>query len=182
MSKRKREPREHVDDDKIIIPPSISSTQWTSWEDLRYPPGRKKPDISHIPETMGIYELAVWKCESRKWCKKVVYLGSSKDLNRRLKEYQVNGSHKDKKINKILYHGMTLQARYLEPGQSRAQLTNHNYIQFGGEPARLYKHQKAENALLEIYNYAWNDRRNYRIRLIKFPDLTDDKNKKYKLI
>ena len=135
---------------------------WSEWKDLRRPSDMDQPDIEYIPDTMGIYELAV-KGNNEK----VVYLGSSITLRQRLKTYRTSGpgNHKNMEIKNILDNGMTLRARYRATKQTELNENPdpiENPIQIGGEAAKLFKSEIAENMLLDKYNYFWNVRRNRR--------------------
>ena len=97
----------------------------------------------------GIYE---WKAEKPGRRSVVVYVGStcrakSGALRARINEYSRHGSHKYKLINDALRRGYTLLVR-VKVARSRK------------------KAEELENALLDRYDYAWNERRNEDIRHI----------------
>lgn len=96
----------------------------------------------------GIYE---WKAKKPRGISAVVYIGSTcrrkpGSLRDRIKEYCNNGSHKAALINDALHRGYTLLVRV--------------------KVARSTENaEELENALLDRYDYAWNERRNGDIRL-----------------
>ena len=97
----------------------------------------------------NIYE---WKAEKPGRRSVVVYVGStcrakSGALRARINEYCRDGSHKSKLINDALRRRYTLLVR-VKGARSRE------------------KAEELENALLDRYDYAWNERRNEDIRHI----------------
>ncbi|XP_029210710.2 uncharacterized protein LOC114974709 [Acropora millepora] len=97
----------------------------------------------------GIYE---WKAEKPGRRSVVVYVGStcrakSGALRARINEYCRDGSHKSRLINDALRRRYTLLVR-VKVASSRE------------------KAEELENALLDRYDYAWNERRNEDIRHI----------------
>lgn len=90
----------------------------------------------------GIYE---WRAK-RNGEITVVYIGSTcrakpGSLRQRIKEYCLNGSHKEVYINEALEKGYTLEVR-LKTAKNKEEA------------------EELENELLEKYDYAWNERRN----------------------
>ena len=99
----------------------------------------------NLPELCGIYE---WRAIQQGQPNRVVYVGSTctrwghhEPLESRILRYCSNGSHKEALINDALTKGYTLEVRYK---------------QVGNEPQA----RKLENELLDMYDYAWNERRN----------------------
>ena len=97
----------------------------------------------------GIYEWQARGTPSNK-PRRVVYVGSTcrakpGSLRDRIIEYCTSGSHKDKEINGALRKGYELWVRVkASHGKDEAQ--------------------RMENELLDKYDYAWNERRNVKIR------------------
>ena len=97
----------------------------------------------------GIYE---WKAEKPVRRSVIVYIGStcrakSGALRARINEYSRDGSHKSMLINDALRRRYTLLVR-VKVASSRE------------------KAEELENALLDRYDYAWNERRNGNLRHI----------------
>ena len=105
----------------------------------------------NIAELCGIYE---WRATRQDQSPRVVYVGSTctrrgkyQSLRSRILVYCWDGSHKADLINGALRKGYTLEVRYkyaLSEAEARQQ----------------------ENDLLDMYDYAWNERCNVRIRHI----------------
>ena len=100
----------------------------------------------NLPEFCGIHEWrAIWQDQPNR----VVYVGSTctrcgnsyKPLQSRILGYCSHSNHKAALINDALTKGYTLEARYK---QAWNELQARNM----------------ENELLDIYDYAWNERRN----------------------
>ena len=100
----------------------------------------------NLPELCGIYE---WRAIRQDQPNRVVYVGSTctlcghyEPLQSRILVYCSHGNHKETQINDALTKGYTLEVRY--------------NLQAWNEP----KARKLENDLLDMYDYAWNERRN----------------------
>lgn len=96
----------------------------------------------------GIYELSVLKKGKPRY---VVYIGAAHrkgpgSISERILEYCTSGSHKDKLINKAMSRGYKLLARARNIHGSREFV------------------YQCEDSYLERYDYAWNKRKNGRIR------------------
>ena len=150
--------RENVDD---FIEPG-----WSDWEKAMVPnqPGDDPENLqartgsgsiwrnirNALParetRNCGIYEWQVRRGRTRP---RVVYVGCtcsdpSKEgtLSTRILEYCRNGSHKKDLINDALNRGYELWVRFRFTGSTKRST------------------EARENALLDTYNYAWNERRN----------------------
>jgi len=147
---------------------------WSYWEQAMVPVLRVGVDEPRGPNQTGFmcssiknaFPLQARHCGIYEWAAKgtlpgqpntlvVVYIGStcrSKPgaLRGRILEYCRNGSHKEVFINNALLRGYELWVRVK--------------IAEGSKPRETA--QAMENALLDKYDYAWNTRRNGRIRNI----------------
>ena len=100
----------------------------------------------NLPELCGIYE---WRAIRQDQPNRVVYVGSTctrcgnsyEPLQSRILGYCSHGNHKEALINDALTKGYTLEVRYK---QAWNELQARNL----------------ENELLDMFNYAWNERRN----------------------
>lgn len=101
--------------------------------------------LGNLPKLCGIYE---WRAIRQDQPNRVVYVGSTctrcgncELLQSRILGYCSHGNHKKDLINDALRKGYTLEVRYKQA---------ENELQ-----ARTL-----ENELLDMYDYAWNERRN----------------------
>ena len=102
-------------------------------------------NYGNLPELCGIYE---WRAIRQNQPNRVVYVGSTcsrcghyEPLQSRILGYCSHGNHKAALINDALRKGYTLEVRY-KPTWDEPQA------------------RKLENDLLDMYDYAWNERRN----------------------
>ena len=107
----------------------------------------------NLIELCGIYE---WRAVRQDQPKRVVYVGSTctrcgnfEQLRSRILGYCSHGNHKAVLINDALRKGYTLEVRYKQA--------------FNEADAR-----QQENDLLDVYDYAWNKRRNGGINGIRY--------------
>lgn len=149
--------RKLIEDSNLQFP---QSQNWSAWKKAMVPlndgiytasRGQNQEgrfiwkNILNLPELCGIYE---WRAIRQGEPNRVVYVGSTcircgnyEPLQSRILGYCSHGDHKEDLINDALRKGYTLEVRYK---------------QAGNEPQA----RKLENELLDMYDYAWNERRN----------------------
>ena len=105
----------------------------------------------NLIELCGIYE---WRAVRQDQPNRVIYIGSTctrcgnfEQLRSRILGYCSHGNHKAALINDALRKGYTLEVRYKQTWD---------------EPQA----RNLENELLDMYDYAWNVRRNGNIRAV----------------
>lgn len=136
---------------------------WNTWKKVMVPTvaGHQRDTFSKRPgahqgfrrkELNNAFATYGYECGIYEWRAKrneeitVVYIGSTCRAKRgslwqRIKEYCLNGSHKEVYINEALAKGYTLEVR-LKTAKNKEEA------------------EGLENELLEKYDYAWNERRN----------------------
>lgn len=98
-----------------------------------------------IRNLCGVYEWRATMAFGR--VPRVVYVGSTRNLQNRIYEYCEKGNHKSALIDDALRRGYELWVRF-KPFENEEQA------------------RRMENDLLAKYNYAWNVRRNHALRSI----------------
>ena len=92
-----------------------------------------------IRNLCGVYE---WRATvAFGWEPRVVYVGSTRNLQNRIYGYCEKGNHKSALVDDALRRGYELWVRF-KPAENEEQA------------------RRMENELLAMYNYAWNVRRN----------------------
>lgn len=141
---------------------------WTQWMPVMGPGFRLDVAQLNIPDSCGIYEMAV----SKNQFAAPVYIGSTCrcqyqcqnpacGLRTRTNEYCRGESHKKQIIAQFLNNGFTISVRVREVSDDVREW------QMKEQAAR-----QAENELLQRYDYAWNIRSNGKVqaRLIDLPE------------